>query len=88
MADGGAVAVALGLASLAETSEVDAFVLALRAGGPDRRRRRAVALAVLLADPLGVADGVAVALADGVAVVARVRLFEQHRPEGQLGGAC
>ena len=62
---------ALGLASAAETSEVDAFVLAL-----------AVALAEALADgvgdvavlavPLGVADGVAVAFVDGVVVVGPV----------------
>ena len=54
------VALGLGLASAAETSEVDAFVLAL-----------AVALAEALADRR-LADGVAVALVDGVGVVTPV----------------
>jgi len=60
VADAVPVGLVVGLASLAETSEVDAFTLGLELtdGVGD-----AVGVAVLLADPLGVGDGVAVPLA-------------------------
>ena len=61
-ADAVPVGVAVGLASLAETSEVEAFAVALGLELTDGVGD-AVGVAVLLAVPLGVGDGVPVALA-------------------------
>ena len=77
-----ALAVALGLASAAETSEVDAFVLALAVALADGR---------VAAAGRGAAGGGRSAWRRGrrrlgAWSAAGVRLHQQHRPEGELGG--